>query len=156
MPGPEFFQTGMGKRFFEHTAPALVEAVSELVSEFKAMHSLLESQLSRPQQPVDTSAVSNEVAATSAEAAIPTDTVYTGHRRELNGQRVRICGIYHCDTAGDWHDAYVELKALNKVSAGDHAYIVLFSANGRPNQLLQTEVTNLECFAHLSLSEKAP
>ncbi len=37
MSGPEFFQTGMGKRFYEHTVPELVRQLTRLNDVLEAL-----------------------------------------------------------------------------------------------------------------------
>ena len=47
MPGPEFFQTRMGQKFYEGTMPRLVEAVNNLTAEMKRQNDLTEQQLKK-------------------------------------------------------------------------------------------------------------
>ncbi len=43
--GPEFFQTAMGKRFYEGTAPAIAEALKDIAKEMKIANKLKEKEL---------------------------------------------------------------------------------------------------------------
>jgi hypothetical protein len=41
MSGPEFFQTGMGRTYYEHTLPALVKAMNRLADAKEAENKIL-------------------------------------------------------------------------------------------------------------------
>jgi hypothetical protein len=44
MSGPEFFQTGMGRRYYESTLPALVKEMERLANAAERLVALLESR----------------------------------------------------------------------------------------------------------------
>lgn len=44
MSGPEFFQTRMGARFYEHTLPALVDAVGKAADAMNRLAAALEAR----------------------------------------------------------------------------------------------------------------
>ena len=46
----EFFQTGMGRDFYEHTIPALVKAINTLALEMKRANDLKREELDRPKE----------------------------------------------------------------------------------------------------------
>jgi hypothetical protein len=46
--GVEFFQTGMGKRFYEFTMPKLIESLDSLTAEMKRANDLKEKEMSSP------------------------------------------------------------------------------------------------------------
>ena len=44
MMGPEFFQTRMGQKYYEHDIPALIEAVNRLADAIEKQNLLTESR----------------------------------------------------------------------------------------------------------------
>ena len=57
MPGPDFFQTGMGKRFYEGTVPAMARSLAGIHEELTRQNDLKERELNieepepEPEQP---------------------------------------------------------------------------------------------------------
>ena len=44
MPGPEFFQTQMGRRFYEHSVPELVKQIARVADALEALLAVLPKQ----------------------------------------------------------------------------------------------------------------
>ena len=45
MPGPEFWQTGYGRTYYEVTLPSQVKAINTLAAEMKRQNDIKESEL---------------------------------------------------------------------------------------------------------------
>jgi len=44
MSGPEFFQTGMGRRFYEHDVPRMADALESIAKELKRANDLKDKE----------------------------------------------------------------------------------------------------------------
>ena len=47
MPGPEFFQTRMGQKFYAGDIPRIVDALADIAKEFKRANDLKEKELQK-------------------------------------------------------------------------------------------------------------
>ena len=55
--GPEFFQTGMGKTYYEHTMPMLVKQLAELNQNLITLTKLIEQNAATDRQHIESKRV---------------------------------------------------------------------------------------------------